>query len=81
MNFDDTMIQMVWEKGQIIYGWDERFWRKDYYGWWMHRFDYGDRNSELGWEIDHIVPVSEGGTDSIFNLRPLYWRNNISRAA
>ena len=37
---------------------------------------HGDTDSDLGWEIDHIVPLSQGGSDDISNLQPLFWRSN-----
>lgn len=50
-------------------------------GAWIVREKYGDRSSQNnnGWEIDHILPESEGGTDNLFNLRPLQWFNNCKR--
>lgn len=32
-----------------------------------------------GWEIDHLTPVSDDGSDAIGNLRPLHWRNNAAK--
>ncbi len=78
-NFSDDMIQKVWNKAKVIPGNDPDLWRKDQCGAWIGRDFYGNRNSEYGWEIDHITPVSDGGTDALSNLRPLQWKNNASR--
>ena len=79
MSFTNDIIQRVWEKGQIIPGNNPDEWRKDQCGAWIGRRFYGNRESQYGWEIDHITPVDSGGTDSLSNLRPLQWVNNASR--
>ena len=45
----------------------------------MSRNQYGNRDSQYGWEIDHIRPVANGGSDEISNLRPLQWENNAAK--
>ncbi len=37
---------------------------------------YGVTDSLYGWEIDHVVPKSIGGSDDLNNLQPLQWQNN-----
>lgn len=54
-------------------------WAKDIAGAWICRSKYGDIDSIYGWEIDHKKPQSLGGTDGLYNLRPLHWRNNRSK--
>lgn len=77
MSFSDVIIQKVWEKGQVVAGISPAVWRKDQCGAWIKRTEYGNRDSQYGWEIDHISP---GGTDDLDNLRPLQWQNNVDKS-
>lgn len=74
-------IQAVWEKGRVVPNNDPKVWRKDHCGAWIGRNYHGDTDSQYGWEIDHITPVSQGGTDDLSNLRPLQWQNNRHKQA
>jgi len=76
-NWSDEIIQKVWEKGKSVSNNNADEWRKDDCGAWIARNKYGNRNSEYGWEIDHISP---GGSDNISNLRPLQWENNVDKS-
>lgn len=79
MAFSEEEKQAVWEKGEVVHGYNADIYRKDQCGAWMQRDQHGNRNNGLGWEIDHIVHDSKGGTDAPSNLRPLQWENNASR--
>ena len=76
--FSADEIQRIWEKGRTVEGEDPRFVRQDICGAIIHRNNYGSDTvpKSFSWEIDHIKPVSLGGTDDFQNLQPLQWENN-----
>ncbi len=41
---------------------------KDFAGRMMAKGSYNDRNSEYGWNVDHILPQSRGGKTADYNL-------------
>lgn len=81
MSYSDEVVRDVWQKGRIVPENDSNAWRWDVYGAWMGWQYYGDRNSQYGWEIDHIISLAQGGADELANLRPLQWQNNVGRSA
>jgi len=71
---------LIWEKGIPIRGYDPAEWRLDKHGFTIQFSQHGRRDSAFGWEVDHIVPESWGGSDEIRNLQPVYWRVNAHKS-
>lgn len=77
--FDEKTIEQVWELARTVEGFNPNIVRKDACGAWIMRNQYNNRDSAFGWEIDHVYPLSMGGTDDAINLRAMQWENNVSK--
>ncbi len=76
--FTSKVIAATWRRASVINGLDADQFRNDACGAKMRKDSYGT-TGEFGWEIDHIKPVSAGGTDHKTNLQPLHWSNNLHK--
>lgn len=85
--FTNDIVELVWQKGRIVEGYDPAKFRQDACGAWITRDKYGDKFNNFGWVIDHICPLSllerhkvpEEAIDDIVNLQPMQWANDSSK--
>ncbi|MBS2100548.1 HNH endonuclease signature motif containing protein [Carboxylicivirga linearis] len=79
MSWTQEQIDAVWEKGTIVPPNKPSEWRKDMAGAWIHYSQFGNTDSQYGWEIDHMKPEALKGSNHIDNLQPLQWQNNRTK--
>lgn len=79
MEVTEEIKELVWGHSTKVKGYDPDLFRKDSAGAWISFGEFGNRNSQYGWEVDHIYPTSLGGDDQIENLRAMQWENNVSK--
>lgn len=65
-NVSTYMVLHVWEKASSVAGYDPDIWRKDFAGAWIRKDSYG-LHTKYGWEVDHLQPLSKGGTNDLGN--------------
>ncbi|MDY3853136.1 MAG: HNH endonuclease signature motif containing protein [Prevotella sp.] len=70
----------VWELATKVDGYDPDIWRKDFAGAWLRKDSYG-MHTKYGWEVDHLRPLSKGGTNDLSNLTALHWQNDQTKGA
>ena len=79
MTYSYEDLSQIWAKGIPVATHDQNYSRMDEAGNWIVWNEYGKR-TQFGWEVDHIIPVSRGGTNAFSNLQPLHWRANRAKA-
>lgn len=72
---NNELIDKVWNKAKKIRGEDPNNVRQDPYGNKIRKDQFG-KDSQEGWEIDHIKPKSKGGSDSARNLQAMQTNKN-----
>lgn len=75
--YEREVIASVWECAETVPGIDSVIWRKDEFGAWIHRADYGRRTSEFGWEI--FDPGVGRHSQGVYAMRPMQWQSYISQ--
>ena len=73
--YSEEVIEQLWELATPVDGNDPEVWRKDEFGAWIARDDYGNRDSEFGWEADEIPGTSP--KMGIAHLRAIHWQNYL----
>ena len=89
MEYTEEQIRDFWERANPVDGEDKNEVRRDASGAIIHYSDYKNRNSDYGWEIDHIYPrirLEEAHVPEVLicntrNLRPMNWKNNVSKGS
>lgn len=75
MDINHETAMSLWKKR---YGKETRV--KDFAGREIDKGAYGNRNSEYGWNLDHILPQSQGGKDTESNLICCHIKTNDEKA-
>lgn len=81
MEYDAGIMRRLWGSAIRVNDYDGSLYRKDVCGAWIRWDKYGrigadEPHTSLGWGMDHIIPLAEGGSAHPSNLRALQWYNN-----
>ena len=74
-----TKKEMVWEAAATIPGKNPKTHRQDAFGNPMFWRSYGKR-TPMGWMLDHIWPVSKGGSNELKNIQALQTAENTNKS-
>lgn len=75
--YQREVVESVWNFAETVEGNDPDLWRKDEWGNWIHRFGYGRRESEFGWEI--FDPGIGRHSQGVYAMRPMQWTRYLQQ--
>jgi hypothetical protein len=75
--FSRDVVESVWELAAEVTGMDSALWRQDEFGCWIHRFSYGQRSSQFGWEI--FDPGQGRHSQGVYVMRPMQWSHYLAQ--
>ncbi len=67
MEWTHEQKSAVWNKAAVVGTNDPKVYRQDQCGAWIKWSEHGKRDSQYGWEIDHITPKSRGGGSRVLS--------------
>ncbi len=76
-DYERAIIENIWEFAEVVSGIDSVLWRKDEFGDWIHRPDYGKRQSKFGWEI--FDPGVGRHSQGVYAMRPMQWESYVDQ--
>ena len=76
-SYGRDLVESVWRFAETVPGVDPELWRRDEFGAWIHRPDYGRRASRFGWEI--YDPGLGRHKQGVFAMRPMQWEAYIAQ--
>ena len=71
----ETRKRAAWQKASVVPGYDPQLLRRDRFGNLMSWPEYG-KQTDFGWELDHVWPTSLLGSDDLTNLAATHWKAN-----
>ncbi|MEM6916225.1 MAG: hypothetical protein AAF491_06615 [Verrucomicrobiota bacterium] len=75
--YEREVVENVWGFAEVVPGNDPDLWRKDEWGNWIRRIDYGRRESEFGWEI--FDPGIGRHSQGVYAMRPMQWKRFLEQ--
>ena len=84
----EELKDIAWKGARIVDNHDPNIERMDACGAWIHYADFENHESDLGWDIDHVYPISKLRLlkvprdlwNHVTNIRAMHWKNNQSKA-
>ena len=73
MQFDNSIIEAVWNKARTIPDQIPSEWRQDQCGAWLQWEKYNNPKAEYGWKILNVTP---GIRKEIDDLQAFHWNND-----